>query len=248
MAVAFRAAGSNVANITNQTLSLVAPTCYDDDILIACIINKELSVAISPPDSSWTQIYQANGDCTTAADDHRSAIFWKRASTEDRGKTFNFTKASGTVLFMGNISSFSGCNPSNPIDTAPVGATVTAAANDLVTFPSFDPLSDQAHVIFVAFYGNDLTTFAAALSVDVNPDCTKRFDNESASGNDASIALASGLNDGSPISSLTWASVSTTDAGSTGVVFALIPKPVLFNNFKGITSSGSIMSVTERTM
>lgn len=243
MAVSFVAAGSNVTNTTNQTLALVAPTCQEDDILLACIINKALTVAISAPDSTWTEIYQANADCTTAAADHRAAIFWKRAEKLSSGDTFNFTKASGTVLFMGNISAWRGCNPFSPIDATAVGATVTVADNDNVTFPAFDPTSAEAHVVFVAFYGNDLTTFNAAMSSDVNPDCTTRWDNESSAGNDATIACTSGLADGSNIASRTWASASTADAGSTGVVFGLVPKPSYPNNYKMSMAASTNMGV-----
>jgi len=247
MAVAFQAVGSLATNITTQTLGVVAPTCQLNDILVCCLINKLLTVAISPPDSTWTQIYQANGDCTTAADDHRAAIYWKRAAQSDSGATFNFTKVSGTDLFAGVISAWRGCKEmGSPIDLTAVGATVTVGAADTVSFPAFDPRADQSQVLFVAFYGNDLTTFAAAMSVDVNPDCTNRWDLETASGSDCTIACTSGQSDGQNIASRTWASASTNDSGSTGVVFALIPAPsTVFNNYQQVRV-GDGMSTGDR--
>lgn len=238
--VSFVAAGSLATNITNQTLAVVAPTHQENDILLAQIINKALTVAISPPDSTWTQLYQANGDCTTAADDHRAAIFWKRATSTSSGATFNFTKASGTVLFAGVISAWRGGSRGNPIDATAVGATVTAAANDNISFPAFDPTSAEAHVIFMGFYGNDATTMSAAMSNDVNPDCTTRYDLETNAGNDCTLCCTSGDNDGSNIAARTWATSSTTDAGSTGVVFALIPQPDLPNNYRHVRVAGDM--------
>jgi hypothetical protein len=238
-------AGSLATNITNQTLAVVSGAYQTNDILIVQVINKALTLAISAPDSTWTEIYQADGDCTTAADDHRAAIFWKRATTDGTGTTFNFTKPSGTVLFAGVCSVWRGCNPFMPLDTTARGATVTAAASDNVSFPAFDPTGSECHIIFMAFYGNDLTTFGAAMSNDVNPDCTTRYDLETSSGNDCTLACTSGNNDGSNIASRTWASASTTDAGSTGVVFGLVAKPALPNNYQFVRV-GDGMSCTEK--
>lgn len=250
MAVTFQAVGALGEDAANASVSLVAPACQEDDILIACLINKELTVTMSAPDSTWTQIYQADADCTTAADDHRAAIFWKRATQSDTGATFVFTKsADNNVLYAGVISTWRGCNPFNPVDATAVGATVTVGAADNVTFPAFNPTSAEPHVIFIAFYGNDVTTFNAAMSADVNPDCTLRWDLETATGSDCTIAGISGTNDGSNIASRTWASASMTDAGSTGVVFALVPKPAYPNNYQhaGASSTNAgVLSITEK--
>lgn len=232
--VAFVAASAIATDVVDQTLTITGPSCQDDDILIAQIINKALSVAISPPDATWTELYQANADCTTAADDHRAALYWKRATQADSGASFNFTKASGTVLFAGVISSWRWANPFAPIDKTGVGSQVNVAAADNVTFPAYDPWSDRAHVIFFSYYGNDLTTFNAAMSVDTNPDCTVRYDVESSAGNDCSLSCTSGISDGTSIASRTWASASTADAGSTALVVGLVPKAPFSNNYQQI--------------
>lgn len=242
----FRAAGALATNNTNQTLALVAPACQEGDILVAQVINKALSLAISAPDATWTQLYQNDGNCTTAADDHRAALFWKRATAASSGATFNFTKPSGTVLFAGVMSAWRGCTDRRtPIDATAVGATVTVGASDNVSFPAFQPTADEVHVLYFAFYGNDLTTFGAAMSADVNPDCTTRYDLESSLGNDCSLACTSGNNDGSNIASRTWASASTADAGSTGVVLALVAAPALPNNYQHFRV-GDGMGCTEK--
>lgn len=221
MPVSFVNAGALGSSATVTPITLTAPACSAGDILVAFLINKELTVAISAPDGTWTQIGQANGDCTTAADDHRWAIFWKTATGS--GGDFSFSKAAdNNVLFMGAIAVWTGQNAAAPIDATAVGITTTAAAGDNVSFPAFDPTSNDVEVVFAAFYGNDATTFNAAMSADTNPDCTIRFDLESSLGNDASIAVCSGTNNGANVAARTWASASGTDAGSTGVVFAIV--------------------------
>jgi hypothetical protein len=223
-AVQFISVGTMVVSATVTPISVVSPACNVGDLLICTLINKELNTVISAPDGTWTPISQANGDCTTAADDHRHAIFWKTATAS--GASFSFSKAAdNNVLFAGVISVWRGQHATVPIDATAVGTTPTAGANDNIAFPAFDPTATNAHVVYVGFYGNDLTTFAAAMSADTNPDCTKRFDLEDAAGTDCSIGCISGDSDGSNIASRTWATASTTDAGSVGIVFGLVPAP-----------------------
>jgi len=134
---AFVAAGALATNVVNQTLPLVAPACRRDDILIAQVINKALTVAISPPDATWQQLYQADADCTT------------------------------------------------------------------------------------------------------------RYVVESSAGNDCTLCCTSGNNDGTNIASRTWATASTTDAGSTALVVGLVATPVLPNNYQSVRADSGI-SVGER--
>ena len=220
MAITFVANGALAIDAATATLAVDAPTCLANDILVCALLNKELTVTISPPDGTWTQLAQNEIDSTV--NDFRFALFWKKATAS--GGTFNFTKsADNNILFIGVISAWRGSpTPDSPIDVTAVGVSLNTTAADNVTFPAFDPTATAVHVIYTAFYGDDATTFAAAMSADTNPDCTTRFDLESNAGTDGSIACTSGDNDGSSIASRTWASASTTDAGSAGVVFALI--------------------------
>lgn len=222
MAVTFVAAGALATDTTVGTVTITAPACNADDILIACIIHKALGANISAPDGTWTNITFGDNDCTTAADDHSYTLFWKRAVGS--GGSFAFANdIDDNLLLAGVISAWRGCPTSgDPLDATAVGVQETVGAADNVTFPAFDPTNTDSHIVFIAFYGNDLTTFAAAMSSDVNPDCTTRFDLETSAGTDCTIACTSGdTTDGSNIASRTWASGSTTDAGNTGVVFGL---------------------------
>ena len=242
----FVAAGALATNTTTQSMAVAVPTgIRPGDILIAQIVNKALSIVISPP-AGGTEIIQGDADCTTAADDHRAALYYKRAAPADVGASPAFTKASGTGLFAGVISAWRGCTRHTlVIDSNFVNVTVTAGANDNISFPAINPLSVEAHVVYFGFYGNDLTTMNAAMSADTNPDCTTRYDLESSAGNDVTLCCTSGNNDGASVGTRTWATASTTDAGSTGMVIALVGAPALPNNYQSV-GVGDGMSASER--
>lgn len=223
MAVAFVGNGTLATNTTTASMNITdAAVSSGTYLLIATLIAKS-NVDLQPPDGTWTELIDGWTDCTAAADDHKFAVFYKTVSSYTGGVAYTFFKdIDDNVLWAGVISTWSGHDPVSPLDDTAVGSTGTTAAAENVSFPAFDPTGVDSEIVFVAFYGNDLTTFAAAMSSDVNPDCTKRFDLETASGNDATIALTSGpTTDGSNIASRTWASGSTTDAGNTGVVFGI---------------------------
>lgn len=224
MAVTFVGNGVLGVNATTPSQTITdASVAVGNYVLIAVVINKGLAAAIAPPDGTWSLLVLGSTDCTTAADDHSYAIYYKLVTSYSGGVGYTFTKdIDDNVTFGGIISTWAGADGTNPIDDTAVGVTPTTSAADDVSFPAFDPTGTDSHIIYVAIYGNDLTTFAAAMSSDTNPDCTKRFDVETSTGTDVSIALTSGdTTDGSNIASRTWASSSTTDAGSTGIVFGL---------------------------
>ena len=232
----FVAVGALATNVTTASMPITAPTLAVNDIMIACLINKALGNVISPPDGTWTQIIQDDTDCTIANDDHRFAIFWKRAVSGNSGAAFTFTKATDdNLLFAGIISAWRGCVATgNPIDGGAVSKT--AGAIDNVSFPAITTVNPNELVLFVAFYGQDATTFAAAMSSDVNPGCTLRFDQENSGGTDCTIACTSGpLTDAGTVAARTWASNATTDAGSAGVVFGLI---------SSLASGGTVFELT----
>lgn len=227
MAITFNAAGALATNITTTTLPVVAPALSADDIMIACLMNKSPTAnTISPPDGSWAQVIQETNPGTISG--HQYAVFWKRATGGDSGATFNFTKATDdNVLFTGVIGAWTGALAAGDVlDATASGATETTSNSADVAFPAFDPTATDVHVIFVAFYGVDETTFNAAMSSDTNPDCTTRWDLETPSGTDATIACTSGNNDGSNIAARTWSHTGVGTGKHTGVVFAIVPAAV----------------------
>jgi hypothetical protein len=224
MAVTFVGAGAIAGNNTlaTQNLTSHANTAVGD-LLIAQVINKSVTAnTVTPPDGTWFTIIATEvNDCTTAADDHQYSLFGKFATVAG-AQAYTFTKATDdNVLFAGVLSTWRGVDADFPLDDTAAARTETAGAADNVSFPAYNPTRTNVHVVYMAYYGNDLTTFAAAMSNDTNPDCTTRYDLESSTGNDCGLACTSGDNDGSNVASRTWASAATTNAGNTGVVFAL---------------------------
>ena len=240
MAVTFVGAGAIAAG--DGVTSLLASTHADTltgDIIIAQVMLKTIddNIDISPPDGSWTEFVTQDLNITNAAGAiHQYACFWKR-STADGAQDFTFTKDSTTGGFFIVLSSWRGCLASgSPIDATAPGVTETATNADNVSFPAFDPTL-PCHVVYMAFYGDDNTTFSAAMSADTNPDCTLRYDLETGTGSDGTLACISGDSDGSNIAARTWASNSTTNVGNTGVVFGLVPAaaskiPLFMHHYK----------------
>jgi hypothetical protein len=218
MSVTFVGAGTLVASATNPAISVSShASTLTGDILIAQFINKATLNGVSAPDGTWTEFMAEDNGSNFTVWAH-----WKRA-TADGAQAFTFTKDNDdNVCFAGYVTSWRGCPAAgSPLDATTRGVTHTTSAADNVSFPAYDPTAADVHAVFVAFYGNDLTTFAAAMSADTNPDCTVRSDQETGTGTDASIAITSGDNDGSNIAARTWASASSADAANTGLVFAL---------------------------
>lgn len=208
----FVAVGALAFTNTITTFTTVAPASSVGDRLIAVVLNKAAANAITS-DGSWTQV--AQGD-TTGTGAHRYSV-WERDAAAS-GASFVWTKTTDdNVLFCGLILAYTSAER----DATAVGVLSNASA-DNVSFPAFDPTSTENRTIYVAIYGNDLTTFAAAMSGDTNPDCTIDCDIETNQESDATIAVTSGTNDGTAIAARTWASNSTTDAVSTGIVFAIV--------------------------
>jgi hypothetical protein len=220
-AVSFVAAGSASFNITTPSQAITAPTLQANDVMVAVVITNSLSNAISAPDGTWTQVIQGEADVTRGGCDHTYAVFIKVASSGDSGAAFTFTKASDdNLLFGGLICAYRGADTSSPLDATAASPNVTVANADPVTFSAFDPTASDVEVVYVAFHPDDQTDFTTAPS-GTNPTMATRFDIETITGNDFSLALCSGSNDGANVASRTWASNSNSNAGSTGVVFAL---------------------------
>lgn len=224
MAVGFGIASSLLGANTDPLAALVLASNNASDTLFAALINKGPTNTISPPDGTWTELCQGWIDTSVTNGDFQYAVFWKFA-TASGGGTFNFTKATDdNNLFAGVIWTHTGVSRAGgtPIDAAGYIATPTTAANANVSFAAYDPVGTQSEIFYLAFYGDDTTTFSAAMSADTNPDCTLRFDRENNAGTDASIAGTSGpTTDGSLIAARTWASGAGVAGGSVGVVFGI---------------------------
>lgn len=217
MAIDFVAAGALAGTVTLPQLSLVAPTCVANDILIAAINAKDNQQWTAP--SGWTIF--AEGNNTTA---QRVTLAWKRAVTADSDATFIFTvPVDNNITYHGMISAWRGCiTTATPIDAATPNLQVSGAF-DSVSYDlagTFDPVSVPAYVVAIGFYNDDATTAGAIAGTD--PVLTNRWDLEDATGTDASIFGFSGISTGIAPGVRGHTTTSMTDAISTGVLFGLV--------------------------
>ncbi len=222
MAVTFVASGTLASN-TDQNRTITAPACNADDILICALYYQSSDACtISAPDGTWTEVIaQGLNDTNIVARDIKYALFWKRATAS--GGDFVFSKSVADAYpFGGVILAYRGAETTgSPVDATAPTAKNTSVATQNVSFNAFNPTSTDVRVIFVAYYSDNVTTFAAAMSNDTNPDCTIDTDQETSIGSDFTIAVTSGTNNGDNVAARTWDSGQTT-GGATGIVFALV--------------------------
>ena len=211
MAVAFQAAGTDVATVTT-TLALVAPAGVAGDIFIANIMSNN-NVAAIPPSASWFAIQSYNN---TAA--MRHDVFIYRAGDGDGAATFNFT-VNGTTLSYGVITTYRGV----PTFGSPYGASSQSAnaLADAVTYATITPRDSRSLIVACGAYNLNATT-AGAMS-GTNPTFTNRVDAETITGNTGSLFVYDGLSGtGVATGARTHATTSTTDAINCGVLIELL--------------------------
>lgn len=222
MAVAFQAVGSLAVSTVGTAMNVTAPTCQAGDILFCQLYwNTATEASITAPDGTWNEVAQGWTDSTSSAQEHQYALFWKVATGS--GGTFSFTKgADNSLLFAAVISAWRGADNTTPIDATGVSVFEKDLGSSTVSFNAYDPTSTGVEAVFFAYLTNDTAGFNAAMSDDTNPDCTTRYDLETTTGADCTLACTSGSNDGSAIAARTWTHNSGASNGSTGIVLALV--------------------------
>jgi len=216
MAVAFESVGALAAAAGTgggaTALTITAPACAADDILIAVILSKS-NTTISPPDGTWTSVVAVNNTSV-----QRCSIWWKKAIASNG--SFIFTRASEGINWYGVISAWRGANTASPIDaTSP--STSPNASSDTVTYATFDPAGTTGIVIAIGVYNEDNTT-AGSIS-GTNPALVNRWDLESGTGADGSIFGYEGSSDGTATGARSHTTTSAADAINIGVLFGMKP-------------------------
>ena len=233
MAVAFVAAGALAGTATLAELSLVAPTCSVDDILIAAINAKDNQVWTAP--AGWTKFVES--DNTTG---QRVTLAWKRAESGDSAATFVFTvPVDNNITYHGMISAWSGCvTTGTPIDASTPTVDPAAVAQDSIDYATFDPTETTAYVVAIGFYNDDLTTAGTISGTD--PTLTNRWDLSSTTGTDASIMGYSGSSTGAATGARSHSTTSMADAINVGVLFGLVGASSLEQlTFRGRNDDGT---------
>jgi hypothetical protein len=221
MAVAWQATGAIAANATTVSLSITAPACAADDILM-CAINQRSNQVITAPDGTWTNILAVNHGAT-----FRAELFWKRATAS--GGSFAFTKpVDDNLLMCGVIWAHRGClTTATPIDATALSQSLNSPAADTVTYADFDPTESAAFVCAIGFYKDDNTTAGSISGTD--PAFTNRCDVETSTGGDGSIFMYDGSSTGAATGARSHSTTSTDDAVSIGIMLGLIAAPAAGN-------------------
>lgn len=233
------AAGTLVSIANNATgMNLTVPTfTYDagaGQFLRIRLQKNAVGFTLSAP-VGWTQVYQNDWDPVSGRE-HTVAAFVRAATGSDSGATIAVSQgaAGGFTVFSGVIDVWQGADTSNLLD-ATAAAVSENEPSDNVTFPAYDPASTDCTLFADAYYGEDQTTFAASFGT---PTLTlvAATEYETATGTDQSIATATANSTGSAVSAgNTWATASTIDNASTGVLYAIRNQPA---------GGGSPVSVT----
>lgn len=221
---------------TKLKVNVTVPNPERGDVIIAFLANHapySIGQAITPPDPTWKQIYQGDANCTDPEQRHRLGIFWKRVDTDITPSIINtFTRPNDDGQFMASYSLWGNARQFGDVmDPAPVGVTVTVAADANVSVPAFLPLTTDALIIYMAYYA---TRYFSSEFAD--------FGTLTPNTNPVSSSLAAqfifmpistgGVNNGFQTPSRTWPANPTVNAGSTGLVFALAGVPLVPANYQ----------------
>tara|TARA_R110000868_G_scaffold135380_1_gene347862 strand:+ start:319 stop:1026 length:708 start_codon:yes stop_codon:yes gene_type:complete len=221
VAVEFSAIGSITVTSTITNLALVAPTCTNNDILIAVLIGKD-NIDHQGASADWTEIgTQANNTINMT-----TSHWWKRAVAADSGATFTFTKTTdNNIFFAGVISCWKGALiGATPIDVS-TPTTSNNASSDTVTYADFTPTCPEVTIIASGIYADDNITALGTIS-GTNPTLTNRYNVETGTGTDCAFFAFSGASVGCVATGArSHTTTSTTDAVNQGWLFGLCPEP-----------------------
>lgn len=226
MAVSFVAA-SAIAPVAGTSVQLTLPTLAANDIIIIGVGSKNLVVPtneINTP-SGYTELgTKVTCDAAAAANDMRSALFWKRAVSGDSGAAVDISRAgSGTELLWAAAFVYRGCaTAGSPFDADPATDFDIADDGD-VEFPAINPTATDVRVCYLYLLSND-TPGANMPASFTNGGFT--FGRDAALtttvGNDASIGIYSAQTAGESL--LAVSATATTGTGADiGYAFALLP-------------------------
>lgn len=226
MAVTLEAAGT-LATITNNATSqnVTIPTfTYDaaaGQIIRIRAMKNATGFTLSVVPSGWTTIYHNDHDPASGRE-HVVAGFVRAAVSDDSGKTVEVSQgaAGGFTVFAAVPDVLRGADTSNILD-ATAAAVLENEPSDNITFPAFDPTSTDCTLFADGFMAEDATTMAGTFGT---PTFTllAGTEYETGAGTDLTMATATAAGDGSAVSSgNTWASSSTIDNASTGVLYAI---------------------------
>lgn len=226
MAVSFVGASTLGAVSANPpSVNLTLPATEVNDIIIILPMSKNIVLPaneINTP-TDYTEVgTRLTIDSGTAADDMRSAMFWKRAVAADSGATVTCSRAgTSTLTFCAIALVFRGAvKTGDPFDTTGIVRNGDITADNDIDFTSFDPTATDVHVIYFGWHADDTTT--GANFTNDGTTFTIRNDQETGVGSDASALTWSADRNGNALAAVA-PSIGGTAGSSIGYTFALLP-------------------------
>jgi hypothetical protein len=200
-----------------------------DDIIIVHVMSKnivEASNEIATPttaDGTFTEKgSKVEIDSATAADDMRSAVYWKRAVAANSGAAVTISRAgTDTLGLYAKAYAFRGCTKSgDPFDSFIAGAGDTTA-DSIVNFPAINPTGTSVHNGYMFVHADDVSTPPATLTSGAFT-FALRAEAETATGTDATMGLYSLDTAGDSLGAAT-VDIAATAGSDIGYSFALTP-------------------------
>ena len=226
MAVTFVAASTLGAVAVNPpTVNLTLPALEVNDIIIIMQVSNNIVLPSSEHNTpaGYTEVgTKTTTDSGTAADDRRSAMYWKRATAADSGATVTCSRAgTSTLLFCAIALVFRGAAKSgDPFDATGIGINGTVAADNDIDFNAWDATATDLHVVYFGWHADDGT--AGANFTNDGTTFTIRNDQETSVGADATALTWSADRNGNNLPAVA-AAIGGTAGSSIGYVFGLLP-------------------------
>src|SRR3972149_4083236 len=229
MGVVFVAAstlGSVAAN--PPTFNLTLPALSANDIIIIKVMSKAIGGGadeINTP-TGYTEVgTKVNIDASAAADDMRTALFWKRAVAGDSGATVTVSRAGTSALGLYAVAHVwrGAVTAGSPFDTTSIVTGSSITPGDVIVFPAFDPAGAAGHLIYDGWKADD-TTDPLANFTNAGRTFTIRDDQETITGTDTTSGIWSS-DVGSEGLAAVSANVIGTDGSYIGYSYALLPQP-----------------------
>jgi hypothetical protein len=247
--VEFVAASTGVTAVAANppTSTLTLPTLIADDIIVIHIMSKTIGGGaneINTP-TDYTELgSKVNIDSTTAADDMRSAVYWKRAVAGDSGASVTISRAgTDTLGLYSRAYVFRNCVKSgDPFETFVAGAGDTTA-DDTVNYPAIDPTGTAVHVCYMFVHADDVTIPPYSF---VNDSTTfiQRSEAETSTGSDCTMGIYSADRSGSALGAVAL-DINGTVGSDIGYSFALTP--CTFDSIRQVIINGLDSAQAEGT-
>jgi hypothetical protein len=212
------------------------PTLVADDLVIVAVMSKNIVEAtdeINVPTTASGTFTEAGTktevDSGTAADDMRTALYWKRAVAANSGANITVSRAGTDPLGLyAVVSVWRGVDwdaAGAPFDSVGIVIKGLATAGDIIGFDAINPVSSEQHVIYSGWKADDATNTLANFTTN-GITFTILYGQESSIGSDCTHGIWSANHNGTALSAVNVDCIGT-DGSYIGYAYALLTLPTI---------------------